>query len=241
MLSRTFIYWTAFGNYIFKEKEGDIINNLSDILKSIAGKDNLFIVGDQKQSVYLFRHADKEIFERHAREIQQTGGLEVGLAKNNRCAQNILDSTNKICRELFVTNYADLQPGKKVQTTEPGEAKIVFIAKEPQDDSEDMRKKEARYIAQQFKLLVEQDKDLPQKKKNALLLPKTKQLEFYTSALEAEGLAYTVLSGGAFYLRGEIIDTLNFLQILNNPHDDLKLAAVLRSEMFSISDGALFF
>ncbi|MDR2432113.1 MAG: UvrD-helicase domain-containing protein [Candidatus Margulisbacteria bacterium] len=207
----------------------------NELLNQLAEKNNLFIVGDRKQSIYFFRHADSALFAKRGEAIAQAGGLRENLTENYRCAQNIIGLVNQVCANLL-PDYAPekLRAGREEQLASPGEAKIVFIPqhKNLNENTEAARGKEARYIARQLKDLQGQD--------NAILLPKTTGLKIYTAALEAENLPYTVWSGGTYYQRGEIIDVLNFLQILNNPYDDLKLAAVLRSEMFSVSDGALF-
>jgi ATP-dependent helicase/nuclease subunit A len=211
-------------------------NGLQDkIIRRLAGPRKLFIVGDWKQAIYRFRHADNKIFDEHHQDIQRRQGLVVPLTKNFRCARNIIDAANLLCAPLFAHDNFDyppgaLEPGLETQNSEPGLARIVFLAEA--DSAEQARAKEARYIAGQLRQLAGQD--------NAILLPKTTACGIYTSALEAEGLAYTLWNSGAYYTRGEIIDTLNFLRLLNNPRDDFKLAAVLRSEMFSVSDEALF-
>lgn len=55
-----------------------------DLLCPSGGRSNLFVVGDGKQSIYRFRGAEVEVFERARADVQTRGGEHVALARNFR-------------------------------------------------------------------------------------------------------------------------------------------------------------
>ena len=74
----------------------------------------------------------------------------------------------------------------------------------------------------------------------AILLRRTSFLHVYEEALERQGVPYYVVAGGGFYKQQEVLDVLHVLRVLDDPSDDLHLAGVLRSPLFSVSDEGLY-
>src|SRR5262249_46641208 len=68
----------------------------------------LFIVGDPKQSIYAFRRADIEAFERVVEKIRASGGVIYSLVTNFRSDGAVLDVVNNVFDRLF-------QPAEHVQ------------------------------------------------------------------------------------------------------------------------------
>ena len=79
------------------------------IIDLIRGKDNLFVVGDEKQSIYGFRNADVEIFQ----DMQKGVGPNslIRLNENFRSRPQILDFINHIFNKLWSENSTGLQEG----------------------------------------------------------------------------------------------------------------------------------
>ncbi len=88
--------------YILVDEFQDISGLQERIINLIRGKDNLFIVGDAKQSIYGFRNADVEIFQDIQNEIDP--GSLIGLNENFRSRPQILDFINHIFNELWPGN-----------------------------------------------------------------------------------------------------------------------------------------
>ncbi|WP_163537108.1 helicase-exonuclease AddAB subunit AddA [Gracilibacillus sp. YIM 98692] len=84
-----------------------ILTSISD--KSYQG--NMFMVGDVKQSIYRFRHAEPTLFidkyNRFAKEAHR--GYRIDLAKNFRSREQVLDAANFIFRQLFDKEIGDLE------------------------------------------------------------------------------------------------------------------------------------
>ncbi|MDR4497279.1 MAG: UvrD-helicase domain-containing protein [Candidatus Scalindua sp.] len=79
------------------------------IIDLIRGKDNLFVVGDEKQSIYGFRNADVEIFQDMQKEVEP--GSLIRLSENFRSRPQILDFINHIFSKLWSENSTGLQGG----------------------------------------------------------------------------------------------------------------------------------
>ena len=101
------------------------------ILKSVSKGNNIFMVGDVKQSIYKFRQARPELFlEKYAtyklkdNQIEQSTnietvsekcdmindkrGLKIQLFKNFRSRKNVLDLTNLIFENIMSTKLGDI-------------------------------------------------------------------------------------------------------------------------------------
>lgn len=83
------------------------------ILKSVSKGNNIFMVGDVKQSIYKFRQARPELFlEKYAtykiKGEPITKGMKIQLFKNFRSRENVLDLTNLIFENIMSTNLGDI-------------------------------------------------------------------------------------------------------------------------------------
>ena len=70
----------------------------------------LFIVGDPKQSIYAFRRADMEAFDRVVQKIEADGGIVHNLTTNFRSDASVLEPVNDMFDRLFVRRPL-VQPG----------------------------------------------------------------------------------------------------------------------------------
>ncbi len=81
------------------------------ILKSVSRGNNIFMVGDVKQSIYKFRQACPELFLDKYEKYSLNGnenGLKIQLFKNFRSKQNILDITNTIFETIMSKELGDI-------------------------------------------------------------------------------------------------------------------------------------
>lgn len=67
-----------------------------DLLCPSGGRSNLFVVGDGKQSIYRFRGAEVEVFERARADVQTRGGEHVALARNFRSHAELVRLFNRL-------------------------------------------------------------------------------------------------------------------------------------------------
>ncbi len=73
-----------------------------------------------------------------------------------------------------------------------------------------------------------------------LLFRALSDVSYYEEALREYGIEYYLVGGHAFYAQQEIFDIVNLLRVLANPCDEVALAGVLRSPMFSVLDETLY-
>lgn len=82
------------------------------ILRSISKGNNIFMVGDVKQSIYKFRQARPELFlekyEKYSIDKEQGRDLKIKLFKNFRSRQNILDFTNLVFDNIMTKEIGDI-------------------------------------------------------------------------------------------------------------------------------------
>lgn len=211
----------------------------------LDNKNNLFIVGDVKQSIYRFRHADVSVFNRVKEDIAQNAGKNLGMKTNFRSTQSIVESCNTAFCELM-----DL-PKEEIclehhEGANTGGAKVCLLQvpyKSKADDlgaKEDKWQKEAEAIAAY--LQQELPKVEPQLKpgaSKAILLRAMTHCEILRQTLQGYGINCIVVKGKGFYEQQEILDILNLLAALHNRYANLELAGALRSNYFGLDDATL--
>ncbi|HQD25551.1 MAG TPA: UvrD-helicase domain-containing protein [Methanoculleus thermophilus] len=213
---------------------------------------NLFIVGDPKQSIYLFREADVTQF-RNARDLIEhaLGGETIALDVNFRSTPEVLGFTNAIfgslmaeCERPWEFLYEPLHASRKSET---GSVELLLCPKIK--DRAEGRRAEAEMVARKIRAIVEQGEkrvylDGGSRPAGygdvAILLERRTNLSYYELALARYGVPYHVHAGLGFYERQEVYDLYNILRFLVNHLDDAALYGVLRSPYFGFSDARLY-
>lgn len=120
--------------YVFVDEYQDV-NGVQEQIISLISEDNLFMVGDVKQSIYGFRGCNPDIFEQKFANMQKTGQTTVNLNHNFRSADKILSSVNKIfgysmTKDFYGFDYkgnADLKNGKVYPDTAQGRTMLHIL------------------------------------------------------------------------------------------------------------------
>ena len=98
--------------YIFTDEYQDTSGVQEAILTAIS-RDNLFMVGDLKQSIYDFRGCNPNIFaEKYAKYENKNGGIAINLDKNFRSTGAVLNCVNKVFKNLMTKKYGKIDYGK---------------------------------------------------------------------------------------------------------------------------------
>ncbi len=218
----------------------------------------LFIVGDPKQSIYAFRRADIEAFERVVEKIRAGGGTVYSLVTNFRSNEAVLAVVNNVFDRLF-------QPAEHIQpTNEPlavkpqrnpevsvSGAQLRLVTAGEDDEEFDVQaatRAEAEALARWLKeellpetTVTDRDRrDGPLRPGHiALIFRKLTQAQVYLDALRRYDLSYITDGEKHFYRRQEIVDVVNLLRVIDNPHDSTALVGVLRSPLGGMADGDL--
>lgn len=200
---------------------------------------NLFVVGDEKQSIYMFRDAELEVFNRTKDEIGQLNekGKLLQLPHSFRMAPGIVLFTNKFFNRLFSNpdpllnevGYNELVCAK----ADDEKSIIQFLLA---DETENIR--ESEMVAGKIIELVE--KGFVGFKEIGILCRKRDLFSELESIFVSKNIPYTVLGGKGFYQKQSISDIYNYLSFLINQDDDAALVGILRSPFYNISDTIIF-
>ncbi len=95
--------------YIFVDEYQDSDYLQEAIIQSIAREDNLFVVGDSKQSIYRFRNAEPEIFMNKYRTYKGETGCHkaIDLTENFRSKKPVVDAINYVFQGLMTDYHQD--------------------------------------------------------------------------------------------------------------------------------------
>ncbi|TJX13876.1 hypothetical protein E9840_07885 [Tissierella creatinini] len=204
--------------------------------KSPLDMNNLFVVGDPKQSIYAFRGADIGVFYDVLKDIEKTTGKEaITLSKNYRSVDTVLNFINGIFGQLMEDRYDSLTPVKESLNLIDVE---VLEDNGLERNSEESILFEADLIARRIRNLVE--KGTYTYKDFALLFRATTRNFYYEEALKNYNIPYFNSSSRQFFKRQEILDIINALKLISNPYDLVSSIGFLRGPMGSLSDDTIF-
>ena len=245
---------------IMVDEYQDVSQVQDTIFRAVSREErNLFLVGDVKQSIYRFRLADPEIFTekylryRDAREAAPGEPRRIDLQENFRSRQEILAGANAVfsrcmSRALGDIDYdqtAALRPGASFQGEGAApELLLLALPESGEEERPDSAALEADMVARQIQTLVEsgmtiQDRGLRRPVRYgdvAILLRSVNTVGgAFRRALTARGVPVATGQGGGFFQSVEVSTVLSLLAVLDNPHQDIPLIAVLRSPAFGFS------
>ena len=170
---------------------------------------NICVVGDDDQSIYKFRGATIEnilSFENTFKNAKM-----IRLEQNYRSTQNILNAANEV-----ISNNT-MRKGKTLWTENGQGEKIKVHTAENERD-------EANFIAQ---TILDGVADGRKYSDYAILYRMNAQSNAIEQALSRSGVPHRVIGGHRFYDREEIRDMVAYLQVINNPHDDVRLSRII--------------
>ncbi len=210
-----------------------------ELVNRIARGDNLFTVGDYKQSIYRFRGAEPELILNCERIYEQEKkGTRIPLQENYRTAAPVLEFINGFFENLWQEEAVRFDALLPTVVSEPWAGVGILKTVRGEDEALDRaRMREAEGIARQMQRLHE-DEGI-EFGRMAILFDAMSQVGIYEHVLRAHGIPYYVLSGRGFYQQPEIRDMISFLSFLENPLADIPLAASLRSPLFQVRDDTL--
>ncbi len=219
------------------------------IVQKISRGDNLFFVGDVKQSVYRFRLVDAFNF-REKMKLYRC----INLSKNFRSREKIIAAVNEIfvrlmnarATEIDYDAAAALQFGASYEVGEKflDERPEFYFIKTEKDSDDDKIEIEMRFIAGKIHALIESKKLVrdgeiyrPVEFKDIVILhraPKTKAFEILDT-LKKFGVPAYVPDEENYFRANEIQVVMSLLKILDNARQDIELAAVMMSPIGGFS------
>ena len=235
------------------------------IFDALSNGNNLFLVGDVKQSIYRFRLADPTIFlEKYHRFFPQEEAVwgqdrKILLSHNFRSRPEVLDGTNFIFEnvmtraagELDYTEAEALRAGRTDLIPDPAyrvELNCVDMSGSDEEDGEEERPaKDAAVAAAVTRRISELLKEglpihgRPVRPEDIVILLRSPGpvLRHYAAALDGAGIPWSAEGGTEFFGTTEVSVAISMLQVVDNPRQDVPLLAVLRSPLFGFSPDRL--
>lgn len=229
------------------------------------GRYNMFMVGDVKQSIYRFRLARPELFmEKYATyDLTDSKKQRIDLHKNFRSRKEVLDFTNDMFYKIMATDLGNvaydedaiLNLGADYPENLDMKAEVLLFEMEAEDaeswEDEGLTKRqlEARMIAEKIKKIKKKlqitDKKTGEQRsiRNSdiviLLRSLTGWGNDFVSVLEDCGIPAHVSTSTGYFSAIEVQTVLAFLKILDNPYQDIPMAAVLKSPIVGLDNEEL--
>ena len=217
----------------------------------------LFIVGDPKQSIYAFRRADIETYERAKEVLLRSGRIEY-ITANFRSVREILEAVNATFEGVmrppdegkYQPEYVALQPS--TTTLRAGDAPaLVLLYPDPEGAPErstgELREDEAEALAAYLRRQIERrawkvgdDRRFASYGDVALLFRGLGDVPAYEEALSRYGIPYRVTSSRTFYGCEEVGWLHNLLHAVEHPTDPVAVWGALRSPLFGCSDREIY-
>jgi ATP-dependent exoDNAse (exonuclease V) beta subunit len=210
-----------------------------ELIESVADG-NLFTVGDAQQSIYGFRHADVELFERLGERLAAVGARAT-LDINFRSRPEILAALNVAFAEVLAERFRPLRPGRDVpvvdETVAAAPVVELLVADKGADWTRDglaapWRLAEAAALARRVRELIDTG---AAPREIVVLTRATTDLRAYERALEDLGVPTYVIGGRGYWAHPQVVDLVAYLRALANPRDEEQLLIVLASPLVGVS------
>lgn len=240
------------------------------ILTSVSGqnleKQNIFMVGDVKQSIYRFRLARPEIFmeKYETYTIEDSSNQRIDLHKNFRSRGQILNSVNFIFEQIMGKSLGNIEydkdaalyqgadfPGRENENNLDTELLLIDLDTEILEDDRDnytSKELEAMAVAKRIKELTSESSDFvvldkttkeyrKAEYKDIVILLRTISgwSDIFASVLMEQGIPVYTGSQTGYFSTIEIRTILMYLNVIDNPIQDIPLAASLKSPIGGFS------
>lgn len=222
-----------------------ILTSVSRVSKGVY---NIFMVGDVKQSIYRFRLSRPELFMEkfHNYSLEESEKQRIDLHKNFRSRREVLHSTNFVFEQIMIPEFGGIAYDEKAAlyvgadyAERAGNETEVLILEAADSKTEDRMELEAEMVAKRIKELMathmvyDKKTETYRKVRYSDIVILTRSLKGWTDTfsmvLNGAGIpTYTSSKEGYFQIQ-EIELVLQYLRILDNPRQDIPLAAVLAS------------
>ena len=229
---------------------------------------NIFTVGDVKQSIYRFRLADPTIFlGKYNRypfytEAEEGQPRKILLSQNFRSRQEILDAANFVFSNILSQDMGEMDYGEDealhfgaayYPPRQDCDTEFHLISAHQKSGEQDHPVKkltaEARFVAKRIRQLLDEGYPVtgedgtlrPCRPEDIVILMRSpgSRTAAFAEALAERDIPCSFQESGDFFSTMEISVMLSLLEILDNPRQDVPLISVLRSPLFGFSPDRL--
>lgn len=243
-------------DYVFVDEYQDVSDVQQAILEKVSRGDNLFCVGDMKQSIYRFRHAEPGLFAARARAYERgEGGRLIALRSNFRSRARVLAFTNAVFERAMCGGDTEIEYGEMhrlhpaaAYEREDPPVEVILCGKEDAGEEageaaqalNDLRDAEfeALLAARRIRELIgsegwdpKRGRAYPLSYRHVVVLTRRAKnvAQHVARILQEQGIpACADLSGGFFEVL-EVRVALDLLRLIENRQRDLEWISVLRS------------
>ena len=228
----------------------DVNEQQEKLIRLVRGEDVFFAVGDRNQSIYGFRHARPEIFQRYREQIEREQKHSVDLLENFRSRPQILSWVTTLLAEVdgvearplnsaaeFAAEKEDAPPlksSKSCRTSKRMKATMTI---------RQGRQSRSLWIAERI-LTLRGSADAGKNRRAdfgdfAVLFLANDSMNHLLEVFDRARIPYVCGRRQSFLAAREGLDITALLAVIANPRDSIALATVLRSELVDVSDETL--
>ena len=229
-----------------------------DIMTAISrcadGQNNMFMVGDVKQSIYRFRQAKPELFmsKYNSFELEESKNQRIDLHKNFRSRKEVIDFCNDIFYKIMAPDLGKvsydkdsaLYCGAKFEETEGMEPELILADLKDEGLSGTLQDEDSKAVRIEALMTARRIQDLVAKgAKYSDIVILARSLSSwgaeFADVLKDCGIPAHVTSQMGYFSAYEVQIVLAMLKILDNPYQDIPMAAVLKSPIVGLDDEEL--
>ncbi len=233
-------------------------NKAQDMLFTAISRDNLFRVGDVKQSIYSFRQAMPGIFialknaYTHYDRQEKEFPAKILLGNNFRSRKGVTDIINFVFSQLMSSESGDIEynseeelvPLAAYSENTQAATELHLIDTTENVDETDNDTLQASYIADRIIEMInggftvkggDGERRVSYGDFAVLLRSVSTKAQIYADVFRDKGIPCFTETGGTFLNSKEISLVLNFLRVIDNPKQDVPLLSVLMSPVFGFS------
>ncbi|HEY9775559.1 MAG TPA: UvrD-helicase domain-containing protein [Planktothrix sp.] len=233
----------------------------SKLLNLLAGdRATIFMIGDDKQSIYKFQGADVSIFNECKTSIAaEDKEALLSLSRSFRSHPQVVGFVNWLFSQLmggnqdaFSASFEALDVARSADEIDRERVEVIVYSTSEADSylgrQENSRRTEAARVADWILDKVAGEAPVEEKSGKrrpirfgdfAILVQRNKDFAWLEDAFIKANIPYVMLGGRGFLERQEIFDMENFLSFLSSPADDHALFGILRSPIYAVSDHLL--
>ncbi|MBD3311719.1 MAG: AAA family ATPase [Candidatus Magasanikbacteria bacterium] len=220
--------------YILVDEFQDVNYAQYELVKLISKKAQLTVVGDDDQSIYAFRGASVSNIMRFKDDYRNCKDLV--LNKNYRSHQAILD----IAYDSIQYNNPD-----RLEVKLEIDKKLKFSGKNKRnDESGIVNFLHCKDVDSEVREVINKITEIKQNKKClwddfAILVRANNHAEVFVNAMESAGIPYEFLASSGLFRQAIVIDSVNFLKLIDNYHESILVFRLLKLPFWNFSENDL--
>ncbi|MDZ7290812.1 MAG: UvrD-helicase domain-containing protein [candidate division KSB1 bacterium] len=213
--------------YVLVDEFQDTNRTQYVFLRALAGRDrNVFVVGDDDQSIYRWRGAEVRNILDFERDFPDCKVFR--LEQNYRSTRNILEAAHSV-----IVNNRDRLPKKLWTEREAGEPVALLEAGNEYHEAQIILDKITEQISHHYNSGLTHRRNFSD---FAILYRTNAQSRVIEDTLRRAGIPYVIVGGLRFYERKEVKDVLAYMRLAANPADRVSLRRIINYPLRGIGE-----